>query len=40
MAEKKPDMATLIFTSIIVFAVLLGQGFSEKIGECTTKPCL
>uniref|UniRef100_A0A3Q3SUM9 Stereocilin LRR domain-containing protein n=1 Tax=Mastacembelus armatus TaxID=205130 RepID=A0A3Q3SUM9_9TELE len=33
MAEKGPGMVTLRFTSIIVFAVLLGQGSPEKTGE-------
>ncbi|XP_041634601.1 stereocilin-like [Cheilinus undulatus] len=32
MAEKWPQMATLRITSIIVCAVLLGQGSSEKTG--------
>ncbi|XP_060924825.1 stereocilin [Limanda limanda] len=32
MAEKGPVMATLRFTSIIVCAVLLGQGSSQKTG--------
>ncbi|KAK5873907.1 hypothetical protein PBY51_018907 [Eleginops maclovinus] len=32
MAEKGPGMATLTFTSIIVCAVLLGQGSPEKTG--------
>ncbi|XP_026175975.1 stereocilin [Mastacembelus armatus] len=32
MAEKGPGMVTLRFTSIIVFAVLLGQGSPEKTG--------
>ncbi|XP_071344411.1 stereocilin [Trachinotus anak] len=33
MAEKGPGMATLRFTSIIVCAVLLGQGSPEKTGS-------
>ncbi|XP_045888819.1 stereocilin [Micropterus dolomieu] len=33
MAEKGPRMATLTFTSIIVCAVLLGQGSPEKTGS-------
>ncbi|XP_070759951.1 stereocilin [Enoplosus armatus] len=32
MAEKGPGMATLRFTSIVVCAVLLGQGSPEKTG--------
>ncbi|XP_044213565.1 stereocilin [Thunnus albacares] len=32
MAEKGPEMTTLRFTSIIVCALLLGQGSSEKTG--------
>lgn len=36
MAERGPVMTALRFTSIIVCVVLLGQGSSEKIGECVT----
>lgn len=37
MAERGPVMTALRFTSIIVCVVLLGQGSSEKIGECVTQ---
>lgn len=39
MAKKGPGMASLRFTSVIVCAVLLGQGSPEKTGEYATKTC-
>lgn len=37
MADKGPGMATLRFTSILICAVVLGQGSSQKTGKYTNK---